>query len=438
MPRALALIVTLCALCLSSRALAQTTITFDSPSAPGTFSEQMQPISAYDGALVFSNTTMEVLNESGAFGVTGHSAPNFLAWNDSITNQSFTLTFPAPSSAISLRVGSVFNGTATIQSFNGAGTMLSTQSVGISTNLVTINVPASGVASLTFSVTGAYGVVDDITFTTAACGNGVIDASEQCDDGNAVAGDCCSPTCTFEPASTVCRAVAGVCDLAETCTGASGTCPADSFLSAATVCRASVGDCDLAESCTGAGAACPADASAPDGSACGALMTCDGPSSCQAGACVAMPVDCDDNNACTNDSCSDPGAMCVHMTIEGCCNTGADCDDGDPCTQDSCLVAVCSNTPIAGCGEGGGGAGAGGIGGGGVGGQGGFGGGSGGDGVGGDPVSGGAGSGGDTAADDLDDGGCDCRSASTRGSASGAWIALALAAIAARRRRRAA
>src|SRR5262249_46012526 len=30
------------------------------------------------------------------------------------------------------------------------------------------------------------------------CGNGVVEAGETCDDGNTAAGDCCSPTCTFD------------------------------------------------------------------------------------------------------------------------------------------------------------------------------------------------------------------------------------------------
>src|SRR2546428_6786337 len=36
------------------------------------------------------------------------------------------------------------------------------------------------------------------------CGNGVVDLGEQCDDGNPVAGDFCSPPCQFEPAGQAC------------------------------------------------------------------------------------------------------------------------------------------------------------------------------------------------------------------------------------------
>src|SRR5258706_6571949 len=75
------------------------------------------------------------------------------------------------------------------------------------------------------------------------CGDGTVDVGEDCDDGGVIAGDCCSPTCLFEPASTVCRAAAGVCDPAEFCTGTSGTCPADALASSSTVCRGAVAAC---------------------------------------------------------------------------------------------------------------------------------------------------------------------------------------------------
>ncbi|MBU6280939.1 hypothetical protein KGQ64_01760 [bacterium] len=59
------------------------------------------------------------------------------------------------------------------------------------------------------------------------CGDGVVQASEQCDDGNLAAGDCCSPACTIESAGTLCRGSVGGCDLDEFCDGTSATCPAD-------------------------------------------------------------------------------------------------------------------------------------------------------------------------------------------------------------------
>src|SRR5204862_6951435 len=67
-------------------------------------------------------------------------------------------------------------------------------------------------------------VLQDLGWSlTLPCGNGLLDAGEQCDDGNTNNGDCCSSACQFESSSTVCRASAGPCDVAESCTGSSAT-----------------------------------------------------------------------------------------------------------------------------------------------------------------------------------------------------------------------
>src|SRR3989442_2929419 len=105
---------------------------------------------------------------------------------------------------------------------------------------------------------------------TAGCGNGIVEGGEQCDDGanNGTTGDCCNTDCTFVAAGTQCRAAAGVCDVAETCTGSSTPCPADGLAASRPVCRAAVNECDLAETCTGTSVSCPADAVQPAGTAC--------------------------------------------------------------------------------------------------------------------------------------------------------------------------
>src|SRR4029453_9037960 len=56
-------------------------------------------------------------------------------------------------------------------------------------------------------------------------GDGELDLLEQCDDGNLLPGDCCSPLCLFEPAGGECRPSTGPCDPAEFCTGQSGGRP---------------------------------------------------------------------------------------------------------------------------------------------------------------------------------------------------------------------
>lgn len=83
----------------------------------------------------------------------------------------------------------------------------------------------------------------------ADCGDGNLEELEQCDDGNTLPGDCCAADCTFESAETVCRPAASACDLPETCTGSSGTCPDDLAKAAGTPDPS----CDACEACNGAG-----------------------------------------------------------------------------------------------------------------------------------------------------------------------------------------
>src|SRR5439155_20409686 len=63
----------------------------------------------------------------------------------------------------------------------------------------------------------------------------------------------------------------------------------------------------------------------------------------------ALPIYCDDENACTIESCD--AGVCHYTAIADCtpCSTAADCDDQNACTFDSCNAGVCHNTAIAGC-----------------------------------------------------------------------------------------
>ncbi len=54
----------------------------------------------------------------------------------------------------------------------------------------------------------------------AVCGNGVTEGDETCDDGNNVDGDCCSSSCTTDAPGTACSALcsqAGQCDASRVC-----------------------------------------------------------------------------------------------------------------------------------------------------------------------------------------------------------------------------
>lgn len=182
------------------------------------------------------------------------------------------------------------------------------------------------------------------------CGNGILgdDPSEQCDDNNNVAGDCCSPTCQFEANGASCGGAADTCEVQDTCDGA-GTCTDNGFVAAGTTCRASIGGgsvppgtCDPEEQCDGVSAACPADVFAPAASPCddGAAPagdTCDGAGMCIGAGCVCgdgstvgCPGEaCDDgiNNGTTTCGCN---GSCQFPTAATLCRAGS----GDICDPD--------------------------------------------------------------------------------------------------------
>jgi hypothetical protein len=188
---------------------------------------------------------------------------------------------------------------------------------------------------------------------------GACDQAESCTGASA---DC--PADAKAAAGTVCRASAGACDVAETCNGASTACPADAVKASGTVCRASAGACDPAEACTGASTACPADALSSAGTVCRAAAgACDNVESCT-GASAACPADtvkasgtvvggCSTgllgvctagNSTCNGGSVSPSCAQITSSSAESCDGLDNDCngtvDNGASAT---CASKVCSN-----------------------------------------------------------------------------------------------
>ncbi len=158
-----------------------------------------------------------------------------------------------------------------------------------------------------------------------ACGNGVPEAGEDCSncpaDVQCPAGtECIAGVCV--PLTGACCFTGGTCQDGLTdadCVVAGGTYQGNGSVCAKTFCRE-----------------CALDIDCDDGDPCNGLETCVG-GICQPG----IPLDCDDANACTADSC-DP--------LVGCINTPINCDDGNACTADSCDPLVgCINTPINPC-----------------------------------------------------------------------------------------
>ena len=202
-----------------------------------------------------------------------------------------------------------------------------------------------GTRLLNFAVRDAEGrttgasVFIIVSQAPARCGNAVLEGGEQCDDGNTNAGDCCSPTCAFEPATTVCRAAGGSCDVAESCTGTSARCPGD--VKASGVCRAAAGVCDVAERCDGSSVDCPPDAfsmqtcRAAAGS-CDVLEQCDGASAmCPADAFAPEEQSCGASQVCRAGTCT----MTTAAGGGGGGNVG-----GGGCT---CLAAPGSESSVA-------------------------------------------------------------------------------------------
>src|SRR5881628_2617321 len=143
-------------------------------------------------------------------------------------------------------------------------------------------------------------------------------SADACDVAETCTGT--STTCPADglaPVTTVCRASAGPCDAVENCTGSSASCPADSFQSAATVCRASAGPCDVAENCTGSSASCPADGFQSAATVCRASA---GP--------------CDVAESCTGSSAACP-ADGFQSAATVCRASAGDCDVAESCTGSS-------------------------------------------------------------------------------------------------------
>lgn len=79
---------------------------------------------------------------------------------------------------------------------------------------------------------------------------------------------------------------------------------------------------------------------------------CNGIEQCVNNTCQAGEnKSCNDGNICTQDSCSQSTGQCVHTSIDSCCSSNADCSDGQVCTNDICNITTgqCSNNLMSDC-----------------------------------------------------------------------------------------
>lgn len=135
------------------------------------------------------------------------------------------------------------------------------------------------------------------------CGNGVLDAGEDCDDGNRLPNDCCSPDCGFESAGTRCAGDDNPCTT-DTCDH-EGNCEHNSSISGrcADAIECTSDRCDASGNCASVAvdSRCPAD-----------------------GACE-MSASCDVASGCIV-SIEENGTECTELT--GCAMEGV-CTDGE-------------------------------------------------------------------------------------------------------------
>jgi cysteine-rich repeat protein len=170
------------------------------------------------------------------------------------------------------------------------------------------------------------------------CGNGEIDAGEDCDDGNLVDGDCCSAGCLFEAAGSSCDdglfcTSESACDDAGTCLGTAfdtcddgDECTVDQCNDFSDTCQ-NIPFCECGNGVVDPDEACD-DGNFLDGDCCSSTCTLE-----------PQGASCDDGQFCTVDNVCDDSGICL-------AGTARDCDDADVCTDDVCSEGAdaCINT----------------------------------------------------------------------------------------------
>ena len=161
--------------------------------------------------------------------------------------------------------------------------------------------------------------VDDTCAIDPTCGNGILDAGEECDDGNSDSGDGCEVVCRFEFACGD-----GVLDPGEACDDGNN----DDRDGCDYNCGLEVGPGDACDGLV-------------DGDAC---LTGDGFGTCAGGECVLPTCGdgeldageaCDDGNGDDGDGCSSACAS-EYECGDGSTDPGESCDDGNHDDGDGC------------------------------------------------------------------------------------------------------
>jgi len=238
----------------------------------------------------------------------------------------------------------------------------------------------------------------------SVCGNNIIESGETCDGTDLNGNDCTTLGLGFTGGTLACLGDCFDYDTTECTDGKTGTCNDDTdcnsnicgqgicnlitgecgtnYSPSTEICRASAGICDVAETCTGDSLICPTDSFEPNETPCiteesilnrliaffqslfGASPLAGDPGVCQSGQCVptCIPQTClglgyecetyDDGCGNTLDcgTCGVDDICSNHQCIPvgESCSTDIECDDGDSCTQDTCDTNInkCFNSPL--------------------------------------------------------------------------------------------
>ncbi|KAJ5679306.1 Disintegrin and metalloproteinase domain-containing protein B [Penicillium macrosclerotiorum] len=192
-----------------------------------------------------------------------------------------------------------------------------------------------------------------VTISGSTCGNGIVETGEDCDCGGEQGCDdnaCCdATTCKFKN-NAVCD------DSNDSC------CSSCQYTSAGTVCRASTSVCDIAETCTGNSSTCPDDQYKDDGSSCGSSgqgLTC------ASGQCTSRDYQCrsvmgtlvNSNNTWACENTVDPSCSLVCAAPAGvtkypagtCIGLNQNYLDGTPCDSGGkCYSGQCKGSSVGG------------------------------------------------------------------------------------------
>jgi cysteine-rich repeat protein len=174
------------------------------------------------------------------------------------------------------------------------------------------------------------------------CGDGTLDAGEQCDDGNVVDGDCCSSTCQFEAPASPCTD-GDACTQSDACDGA-GVCVGSNPV----ICAA-LDQCHVAGVCNPGTGVC-SNPNQPDGTTCNDGSACTPTDACSAGVCVGSnPVVCTALDQCHVAGVCNPGTgVCSNPNQPD----GTTCNDSNTCTiSDQCVSGFCQGNAVT-CGDG--------------------------------------------------------------------------------------